>query len=151
MCMKRAYSIQDDGWLLKLCKLYICLSSYSKIICSLFHSTCFMSENSVVCLMISLSIQFKEMFQAHVFPLRCLHFLQRECNLSGEDKEKMRPTYGPPACLCVRGVFFFFSLFILGNQNIVSALHYSHNIFPTNQVLPTCQPRRDTRPFKTFC
>lgn len=62
-----------------------------------------MSENNVVCLMISSPspVQREALDTCIPSPGSVLFFLQRECNLSGEDEEKMRPAYGPPECVCV--------------------------------------------------
>lgn len=73
---------------------------------------------------------------------------------------KMRKKWGqhmgpPSVCVCVceieretegaRGREFFPLYFGELERRLSSSL------FPTNQVLPTCQPRRDARPFKTLC
>lgn len=60
----------------------------------------------------------------------------------------MRPAYGPLECVCVRiweREWVFPSLYFGELERRLSA-----SLFPTNQVLPTCQPRRDARPFKTL-
>lgn len=103
---------------------YLLLSSLHEVICSPLNGTCFMSENNVVCLMISSPspVQREALDTCIPSPGSVLFFLQRECNLSGEDEEKMRPAYGPPECVCLwdrerrreRGEEIFF-LFILGN------------------------------------
>lgn len=82
-------------------------------------------------------------------------------NLSGEDEqetERRRGQHaGPPAqtllCVCVwlplslflsLAFFFFFGPFYY--EKLAPCLSIS--LFPANQVLPTCQPRRDARSFK---
>ena len=103
----------SDWQLLKLCKLYICLLSSCEIICSLFRGTCFMSENNVVCLMISLSISsskrcFRHMYS--LFPLSVLFYsMNAICQV--ETRIKWGQHMGPQ-CVCVSD---FFLLFILGN------------------------------------
>lgn len=49
-------------------------------------------------------------------------------------------------CVCVLASERVFPLYFGELERRLSAL-----LFPTNQVLPTCQPRRDARPFKTLC
>lgn len=140
-------SIQDDGWLLKLCKLYICLSSCSEIICSLFRATCFMSENGVVCLMISLSISSSKRCFRHMYSLFAVctfYCVNAICQV--KTRKKWGRHMGPLRyCVCVE--FFSSPSLYFGELEH----HLNASLFPTNQVLPTCQPRRDTRPFKTLC
>ncbi len=62
--------------------------------------------------------------------------------------QHMAPWVCVCVCLyaCVRDWENFSSLYFGELERCLSAL-----LFPTNQVLPTCQPRRDARPFKTLC
>lgn len=83
-------------------------------------------------------------------------FCSPKCNLSGEDEEKKkeetRPACEPLArerfslslslSLPFFFIYFFCRFFLLRGTRALS----QH--FPANQVLPTCQPRRDARSFK---
>lgn len=138
-----------QNWqLLKFCKLYICLSSSCEIICSLFHGTCFTSENNVVCLMISLSISSSKRCFRHMYSLFTVcTFYSVNAICQVKIRKKWGQHMGPLCvfvCVCVRGRFLPFYFGELERR-------LSASLFPTNQVLPTCQPRRDARPFKTLC
>lgn len=139
---------------------YLLLSSLHEVICSPLNGTCFMSENNVVCLMISSAspVQREALDTCIPSPGSVLFFYSMNAICQVKMRKKWGQHMGPPSvCVCVclrdreretegaRGREFFPLYFGELERRLSSSL------FPTNQVLPTCQPRRDARPFKTLC